>query len=245
MDQIDSPARAAEIRATILGKPALKQLYEEIYAKYSDCLSRCPSEGFALELGSGAGFAKQLIPELVTSDLIPYDTVDRVIDGTHMDFPDQSLRAIFMLNVFHHIPDASAFLAEAVRCLKPGGRVLIIDQHPGLISKPILKHAHHEPFRPEAPEWAFDTTGPLSGANGALAWIVFKRDLGKFQEKFPGLRLEKYSPHTPFRYWLTGGLKNWSLLPRWAFRMATFIDRGLIQVSANMGSFVDIELVRV
>ena len=185
------------------------------------------------------------MPGLVTSDVLPYDGVDRVVDGTAMPFADGELRFIGMLNVFHHIPDPAAFLREAERCLMPGGRMLIVDQHCGFISKPILRHAHHEPFRPDADRWAFDSSGPLSGANGALAWIVFQRDLARFESEFPGLQLVGYTPHTPVRYWLAGGLKPWSLLGRRSGRAVSAFDRTLSRAVAGAGSFVDVEVVRL
>jgi SAM-dependent methyltransferase len=242
---LDHPDRADEIRATIERKPALRRFYLDLYARYRRCLNRCPKDGIALELGSGAGFAKQVLPELVTSDVLAYKTVDRVVDATRLPFPDDALRGIFMVNVFHHIPDVAAFLREAERCLKPGGRVLIVDQNLGWISTPILKYAHHEPFLPHAREWAFETTGPLSGANGALAWMVFERDLERVRREFPKLRLERWEPHTPLRYWLAGGLKPWSLLPGWAYAAAAAVDRALSLLCPRLCSFVDIELVRV
>jgi SAM-dependent methyltransferase len=242
---IDDPARGGELKRTILGKPALKRFYMEIYGKYADCLTRCPAGGLAVELGSGGGFAKTVISELITTDVIPYEDVERVVDATRMPFDNASVRMIAMLNVFHHIPDVAAFLREAVRCVMPGGRLLIIDQNPGWISKPILRHLHHEPFRPDAAKWNFETTGPLSGANGALAWIVFVRDQRRFETEFPDLRLLRYEPFAPLRYWLCGGLKRWSLLPDSAWQAATALDRTLLRISENFGSFVEIEAVRL
>jgi SAM-dependent methyltransferase len=241
---LDDPARIEELRALVAKKPAVRKLYEETYAKYAACLKRCPPEGIALELGSGASFAKDRIPELVTSDVIPYAGVDRVVDATAMPFGSSALRAVFLCNVFHHIPDVAAFLREATRCLRPGGRVFIVDQHVGPISAPILRYAHHEPFDPAARSWSFTSAGPLSDANGALAWMVFRRDRKQFERQFPELNLERYEPHTPLRYWVSGGLKSWSLLPNFAFDGATRVDELLVRVWPDLGSFADIELVR-
>jgi SAM-dependent methyltransferase len=242
--ELDDPSRGDALRQTIARKPALQDFYRDVYARYAECIARTPPGGIALELGSGAGFAKDVLPELVTSDVLPYDGVDEVVDGTAMPFADGALRFIGMLNVFHHIPDPPAFLAEAQRCLMPGGRMLIVDQHCGWISKPILRHAHHEPFRPDADRWEFDSTGPLSGANGALAWIVFRRDQQRFARDYPGLELVRYAPHTPLRYWLAGGLKSWSLLGRRSGALARAADETLIRVAPDAGSFVDVEVVR-
>jgi SAM-dependent methyltransferase len=244
MEALDSPDRIAEIRAVIESKPVLRRFYTEIYGRYGRCLEKCPKDGLAVELGSGGGFAQQTIPELVTTDVLPYDGVDRVVDATHMPFEDHSVRFFCMLNVFHHIPDVAAFLRESARCLIPGGRILIIDQHPGWIGKPILERLHHEPFCPHARDWRFDSTGPLSGANGALAWIVFVRDRVKFEQEFPELHLVEYRPVTPLLYWLAGGLKSWCLLPSSAYGIAHGIDRALLRISSEFGSFVDVEVVR-
>ena len=244
MNELDRPDRIELLRATIRRKPFLRRLYFEFYRRYSECLARCPEKGLAVELGSGAGFVQEVLPEVLTSDVIRYPGVDRVIDGTRMPFADGSLRALFLLNVFHHIANPEAFLREVERCLAPGSRMLIIDQHPGMIGSPIYRHLHHEPFRPDAETWAFDATGPLSGANGALAWMVFHRDLARFHEAFPGLLVERYDPHTPLRYWLAGGLKSWSLAPGWSFPLASLVDRALVRISGTLGSFVDVEVVR-
>lgn len=241
---LDDPSRIDEIRGLIRDKDGLRLFYEEVYAKYAACLARCPAEGLAVELGSGGGFVQELLPEVVTTDTIAYAGVDRVVDATAMPFGDGTVRALFLMNVFHHIPDVEAFLREAERCLVPGGRVFIFDQNRGLISTPILKYAHHEPYDPHARDWKFASSGPLSGANGALAWIVFRRDRAAFERRFPELRLLRYEPCAPLRYWMAGGLKKWSLLPRWAFGAATRVDESLVRLSPRFGSFVDIEIER-
>ena len=232
----------ARDRERIRAKPALRRLYAETYEKYRRCLERCPAQGVALELGAGAGFAREYIPELVCSDVFWHRDVAVVGDATRLPFADNSLRALFMLNTFHHIPDAAAFLREAERCLHPQGRVLICDQHVGWLSYWILKYAHNEAFDHRALEWRFARDNPLSTANGALAWIVFQRDRARFECEFPGLELLAYTPHTPLRYWLAGGLKNWSLLPGTLFPLFTWLDTILAHWLSQTGSFVDIEL---
>ncbi|MEM6730782.1 MAG: class I SAM-dependent methyltransferase, partial [Myxococcota bacterium] len=175
--ELDSPDHLAEIQRALLAKPALRALYEERYRAFEHRVrSVDPLLGDLLELGSGGGFIQEILPEIVTSDVIPYEGVDRVLDATAMDLPDGSLRGIFLLNVFHHIPNVSLFLTEAARTLSPGGVLYISDQYPGWLARPILKYAHHEPFDDRTLEWRFESRGPLSDANGALPWNVFFRD---------------------------------------------------------------------
>jgi len=244
VNELDDPERIAYLRNLIQGKPGLRRYYQDVYRRYSECLQRCPEEGIAIEVGSGGGFVKEMIPEIVTSDTLPYSGVDRVIDATRMPFQNDSLKAIFMLNVFHHIPDVAAFLKEAERCLKPDGRLLIVDQHPGWIGWPIYRFLHHEGFDTKAEDWQFQSSGPLSGANGALAWIVFQRDRDKFKSLFPSLEVLKYEPHTPLGYWLSGGLKPWSLVPAWGVDWVVRIDKLLVNASKELGAFVDIEIAK-
>jgi SAM-dependent methyltransferase len=241
---LNSPARIREIREIIDRKPSLRHFYREIYLRYADCLKRCPAKGLSLELGSGGGFAGECVPELIASDILPYEGMDMVADGTMLPFHDGSLRFVCMTNVFHHIPDVGLLFREIQRCLVPGGRILIVDQHPGLISGPLLKYLHHEPFDNSAAEWRFVTTGPLSGANGALPWLVFVRDRERFHRLFPRLEIVGYSPHTPLGYWLAGGLKRWNLIPRRAIGIVERLDRLLLRCSSGFGSFADIEIVK-
>jgi SAM-dependent methyltransferase len=243
MNKVDSPERIDVIRKTIERKKPLRRFYQETYERYRACLERCPSEGLVLELGSGGGFIKEVIPDSVTSDILPYEGVDLVVDAMKMPFEDASVRAIFMSNVFHHIPDVDAFFKEAIRCLRPGGRIFIMDQYCGWISSMIYRHVHHEGFDPNASDWKFESTGPLSGANGALACIVFQRDLKLFESRY-ALKMLEFRPHSPFRYWWVGGLKSWSLLPACLDPFARWLDRALIRVSRQFASFVDIELMK-
>jgi SAM-dependent methyltransferase len=241
---LDDPARGGALQQLIRRKPALRRLYEETYGRYAACLSRCPPDGLAVELGSGASFVKDVLPEVVTTDVIPYPHVDRVVDATRMPFADRSVRALFLLNVFHHVADPAAFLREAERVLVPGGRVLIADQYPGIVGGFVYRYLHHEPFDAKANDWRFPSSGPLSDANGALAWIVFERDRARLEREHPGLQVAAYARHTPLRYWLAGGLKRWSLLPGFLFGAATALDRALLALSPRFASFVDVELVR-
>jgi SAM-dependent methyltransferase len=209
---LGDPSREGELRARIQGKAALKDWYEGIYRVWAHELEGVPEGGVVAEIGSGAGFAERFVPGLLRTDTLPYPGIDQVVDALAMPFADGSVRALFLLNVLHHLPDAEAFLAEAQRVLKPGGLLLISDQHVGPITSVCLR-LHQEPFDPAAAQWKAPVTGPLAGANGALAWMVFQRDRVRFEREYPALELQAYRPFAPLQYWLAGGLKAWSLLP--------------------------------
>ncbi|MBD5626908.1 MAG: class I SAM-dependent methyltransferase [Desulfovibrio sp.] len=78
-------------------------------------------DGLELELGSGAGFFKEVRPGLITSDVRKSPRIDRVIDALAMDIPDDSVRCIYAINVFHHLPSPDTFFLEISRTLRRGG----------------------------------------------------------------------------------------------------------------------------
>lgn len=242
---LDDPNRFGEIRARLASKPALRAFYQQTYEKFAACLQRTPNSGKILEIGSGAGFLKAVIPDVITSDILPYPGVDAVVDATALPFPNSSLRLICLLNTFHHIADVEKFLSEAVRCLVPGGKVFMVDHHRGWLSDLLYRYGHSEPFDPSAPQWRFETSGPLSGANAALSWIVFRRDLSRFERRFPNLQLVTYRAHSPLLYWLSGGLKNWTLVPGAAVSVVGIVDEWLGRHFPSLCSFADIELQKL
>ena len=238
-------AQVKDLGPRIKTRAAKKYFYQKSYQKYLEVLSRCPPKGLIVELGSGFGFAKEYIKDLITTDIVSYSGLDCVTDGKLLPFEDKSVRLFCMLNVFHHVSDVNTLLSEMNRCLVDKGRVILIDQHNGIISRLILKNLHHEHFDDKTYEWKFTSDNPLIDANGALAWIVFQRDLAGFEKKFPELKLIQYKSHTPLYYWLSGGLKWWSLIPRSLIPAVNLLDKSLMRISTDLGSFVDIELLKV
>ena len=80
-------------------------------------------------------------------------------------------------------------------------------------SRFIYSRFHHEPFRPETPDWEFPRGGPLSAANMALPWVMLVRDREMFDREFPQWRVRRIHPFMPFRYLLSGGVSMRSLAP--------------------------------
>jgi SAM-dependent methyltransferase len=144
---------------------------------------------------------------------VPSRFIDACFDARHQPFKPNSLKGIVMLNVFHHIPSAGLFLSDAQRCLKPGGVVVMIEPWITFGSHWIYKLLHHEAVDTSQRGWDFASSGPLSGANQALPWIVFKRDRLLFERIFSNLRIEAIRPHTALRYLASGGLSHKATAP--------------------------------
>src|SRR3989339_2023361 len=94
-ESLNSPTRYKEIQATIERKPSLKLLYVEDYLKFAECLTKCPKDGLALEIGSGGGFLKNYIPNLTSSDIIPYEVFFKVAEPTNFSFLPQPVALPF------------------------------------------------------------------------------------------------------------------------------------------------------
>jgi SAM-dependent methyltransferase len=168
-----------------------------------------------------------------------------VLDAQRLPFRDRSLRAILMTNVMHHLPNVESFLAESSRCLRQGGKILMIEPWVTSWSRFVYKHLHHEPFDPDATDWSFPSSGPLSGANSAIPWILFVRDRRKFESRFPGLSVEQTQPFLPLRYLLSGGVGLRSLTPGWTRSAWAGLERMLESHMDRLGMFAFVSLRRL
>ncbi len=224
LEELDDPSLTLERKDELKNKKFLYKLYKSWYGFLLNRLDTLPKEGKILEIGSGGGFLKELLPEVITSDVMELSNVDMVFSAESMPFEDNSLKCIFMIDVLHHIPNCELFFEEAQRCLVDGGIILMSEPANTPFSRFFYKKFHHEPFDPKA-GWKITTKGgPLSNANGAIPWIVFKRDKEIFLKKYPKFSITKRKLHTPFLYFLSGGFSHRALFPAWGFGFAKFIE---------------------
>ena len=239
---LDAPETTYLRRQIIQEKQFLRRVYEEWYRALIKSIPE--GNGNVLEIGSGAGFFKKLLPEAIKSECFYLHDIDCVIDGSFLPFADGSLKAIVMTDVFHHLPKPRLFLAEAERCLCPGGVAVMVEPWKTFWSDFVYSKFHHEPFQPDAREWEFESEGPLSGANGALPWIVFHRDRKIFENEFPQLQIRSIEPMMPLLYLLSGGISLISLQPGWTFRVWRLLESLLARWINHWGMFSKIVLVK-
>jgi SAM-dependent methyltransferase len=239
---IDDPAVTHLRRRIIREKRFLSQIYREWYQSIATALP--PGNAPVLELGSGAGFLTTFIPQLITSELFVCQDIDVVTDAQVLPFADQTLRGIVMTDVLHHIAAPRRFFSEAVRCVYPGGRIVMIEPWVTNWSRLIYQKLHHEPFHPEAAQWEFPAQGPLSGANGALPWMVFARDRAVFEAEFPQLTLVQIITLMPFTYILSGGVSLRSLMPGWTYPWWRQFEQALQARHSDLAMFALIVLSR-
>jgi len=209
----------------IAQRPALRHCYDVWYRTLLDdpAVKGAPADARFLELGSGGSRLKEHDARIITSDVSP-GIAEMVVDGRQLPFPDASLHGLFLTHVFHHIPDVGQFLREAERVLVPGGVVGMIEVAATPFARFFFNHFHPEPFVPEL-GWTFEQHDLMMDSNQALSWIVFERDLARFQREYPGLVLEekRYLPWLP--YLLSGGVTRRDVLPRFTVPPIIATDR--------------------
>jgi SAM-dependent methyltransferase len=236
---VDDPRTTLLRREVIQKKRFLNRIYQEWYARLAANMQ--PDSRF-LELGSGAGFFRKFAPNLITSELFPTPGVDRIVDARQLPFSKDELDGIVMTDVLHHIPEITGFFREASRCVRAGGQILMIEPWKTPWSSWVYRRLHSEPFQP-AGDWTIPSTGPLSGANGALPWILFERDREQFRQEFPEWRVESIELLMPFSYLLSGGVSLRALAPGWIYRPVRWIESRLDQKRWAMFAFIKLKKI--
>jgi|SRR5271165_6022 len=239
---LDDPLTTQKRRDIIQGNRFLWRIYDEWYRIIAGSIPE--GSGRVLELGSGAGFLGHYVPGLITSEVFTCPDIQLVLDGRRLPFSSGSLKTIAMVDVLHHVPNIRAFLTEGQRCLRSGGSVVMIEPWVSTWSRLIYGYLHHEPFEPHAKDWTFPETGALSGANGALPWIVFQRDRERFEAEFSDFEIQTVRPFMPLRYLVSGGVSMRQLMPEGAFGFWRMVESGLSTWPDQWSMFALIHLRR-
>ena len=236
IEDLDKAESTVLHRNIIKKKVFLHKLYLEYYEIFKENTKDIP-DGFKIEIGAGGGFLKEVINDVITSDVLELQGVDKAFFAEKIPYPDKSIAAFFLLNTLHHLKEPDKFFSEVNRCLKPGAKIIMIEPTNTLFSRLFFKYIHHEQFDEKKDKWKVDGEGRLADANNAMPWIIFIRDREKFLTKYPDLEIIQINKHTPFRWFLGGGLSYRQLVPSASFGFFTKIDKLFQNIS---GSFMTI-----
>jgi SAM-dependent methyltransferase len=197
-------------------KKMMRGVFEQFYRRCMALDTRYLSGvGQRFEIGAGVSFFNKLFPEVLITDIKKSEHLDRVLDAQQMGLPDNSVRAIFGINCFHHLPEPEKFFLELERVLTRGGGCILIEPYYG----PMAKWTYTQLFKTETfdesqPAWNTKSAGVMVGANQALSYLVFFRDRDKFCGNFPDLEIVySHTLNNYLQYLFSGGLNFRPLLP--------------------------------
>lgn len=227
----DQTARVQVDFEIALEKPEFNLVVKDIQNLMIGTIENVKDNGISksdqyIELGAGVIPMSKLDSRIKSTDIVPTEHLNGVLDATNLEVEDESVSGLFLQNTFHHIPDPVAFFKETSRVLIPGGRLVILDPYFNKLSKFLYPRL----FKTED----FDTNGSwdganqhaMIGANQALSYIVFERDLHYFNSMFPNLSIvQKLPVHFGLRYILTGGLNFRKLAPSFMFEIIRKLER--------------------
>jgi SAM-dependent methyltransferase len=153
------------------------------------------------------------------------------LDATRLPFRDSSLSNIIGIDALHHLPDPVAFLQEAQRCLKPSGRLLLIEPYLTPVSR-VCWRLHREAIDESVDLFyapANDRDEPKSPyeANQAIPTILFRDQLSRCQDEVPRLRLVTRRPFSFLAYPLSLGFQPWQLIPTVLLPVVKVLERPL------------------
>lgn len=213
---VDSDDRMKAHKTILSRKKMIRDVFVDIHHTMREMDMRYLSgSGARIELGSGVFPLKESFPDVLATDVVHSENLDRTLDACNMKLESETVRCFYLQNSFHHFPDPQDFLSEVSRTLVPGGGVVIVDPHYGPLASWLYPRLFEtETFDKNANSWCSEISGPMSGANQALSYIVFDRDEDQFKAKNPGLTIVHKDVLTTWpRYLLSGGLNFRSLLP--------------------------------
>ena len=210
-------------------KPLLQAVYKGFHTLISSRLDRSVP-GQIVELGSGMGSIKAVIPECVTTDLFPNPWLDRQENAYRLSFADGSVSNLILFDVWHHLRYPGTALAEFNRVLAPGGRVLIFDPAISWTGRVVYGLFHHEPIGMRLPLTWRAPAGFKPGdadyfaAQGSATRIFWRRE---DPARLAGWEILEVTPLPSFEYFATGGFSGPQLGGPRVFKLWRGLDRAL------------------
>jgi SAM-dependent methyltransferase len=218
-------------------KKIIKLVYKNYYLLIKNNLLK-KKNYHILEIGSGGGNIKKVIPECITSDQFRNKNIDSIENIYKIKFNNNSLSNIILIDVFHHLEYPLVALNEIDRVLIKHGRLIMIEPAMGLIPRIIYKIFHYEPNgfnikinkRKKLP---INFNFNKYFASQSFPWRIFFLNELKLKKKF---NINKVTLFSDFAFLLSGGYSYRSFYPEKLYPVIKYIDKFLSIISLRIFS---------
>lgn len=211
---------------------ALRMIYRSLYREIQGaCVS-----GPTLEVGSGIGKSREVLSNVVTSDIVETEYVDRAMSAYRIELTNEGScwSNIVALDVLHHLTRPFEFLESASLALREGGRIVLLEPAATLGGTVFYKLFHHEPIAANqlTPPFNIQVDCAEGGfANMGMAMALFKNNpeycCGRLDDM--SLKLIRLDFRDLAAYPLSGGYSKLQLLPSRMIEMFLNVESFLPQ----------------
>ncbi|RJR26839.1 class I SAM-dependent methyltransferase [candidate division WWE3 bacterium] len=186
--------------------------YKQIVA---DLSQKGTEQEKTVEIGSGIGSFKEFYPKCISTDIGDNPNAEMRFDAHEMPFENESVDNLVLIDVLHHLQNPLKFLGEGARVLKKGGRLIMLEPYPSIMSRLIFGMFHREPFDFRINIYNVNQNSdkdPWEG-NQAIPYLIFCKNGSKFEDDFGGAYIiRKKDFVTTLVYPVSGGFSFGPLL---------------------------------
>jgi SAM-dependent methyltransferase len=196
-------------------KPLLRRIYRAMHEEIATHIVR-DVDGAIVEVGSGIGNIKEVLPGCLRTDLFPNPWLDQTENAYALSFADGAVSNLILFDVFHHLRYPGTALREFHRVLAPGGRVLIYEPAMGLLGRLVFGLFHHEPVALTSDITWLSPDGwraqdvDYYAAQGNASRVFGRAGIGS---RFEGLELVSVAHYAQISYVASGGYSHRQLYP--------------------------------
>jgi SAM-dependent methyltransferase len=208
-------------------KPILQKIYHEFYTRIASYLNN-NVEGKIVELGSGIGNMKMVIPQVISTDIFNNPWIDQVENAYKLTFEDNSVSNLILFDVWHHLKYPGDALKEFQRVLKVNGRIIIFEPAMSAVGFTVYGLFHHEPVGITKKISLFAENSidlfkdEYYAAQGNASRIFSSKKYKSLLNEWDIVKIDKI---TSLSYALSGGYGKKQLYPDRLFPLMTKIDK--------------------
>jgi SAM-dependent methyltransferase len=208
-------------------KPCLQENYRRFYRLIAARIDT-GRPGLIVELGSGMGNFKAVLPQCVTTDLFPNPWLDRQENAYRLSFPDNSVSHLVLFDVWHHLRYPGTALREFYRVLAPEGRLILLDPAASWTGRFVYGLFHHEPVGLKdkiswlaPPEFSPENVDYYAAQGMATRHFWWR----EAHDRLDGWRVREVTPLPTFAYFASGGFSDTQIGGRLTQAFLRGVDR--------------------